>query len=137
MNTYSAAELLDKDENTFENAINKYRFIKSEEFLERFNTMFEEFQKFLETFEIEVENIDIDFLCGNRGAEPIVNVSDNYTDKIQWVKETIEGFIDLLFREYESCTLTEEFISYATFEGLEFDEMGYWVDKDDDDYFIY
>ena len=84
-----------------------------------------------------VENIDIDFLCGNRGAEPIVNVSDNYTDKIQWVKETIEGFIDLLFREYESCTLTEEFISYATFEGLEFDEMGYWVDKDDDDYFIY
>ena len=141
--TYSAAELLDFNKDAFENALNKYQFIKSEELLMVFKNMFDGFEETWSLFNIQIEYVDIDFLYGNRGAEPVVVVPDEYIGYKEYekiIKDIIKITIDMLFTQYEQETTADKFIEYATFEGLEFDEVGNWVEGDDDesdDYYKY
>ena len=129
--TFSAAELLEKDKNAFENAINKYRFIKSEEYAMEFENIIADLKSFfLNAFNIHIE-CDIDFLYTNI-SEPSVIATELYENMVDDVKNILKRFIDERIENYKRDTTAKEFIEYATFEGLEFDENGNWVEGDDD-----
>ena len=132
MTTYSAAELFDFNKDAFENALNKYRFIKSEEYAMEFENSLSDFQSFLQkNFDIHVE-CNIDFFYNDIG-EPSVIASELYANMKDGIILIVKNIVDMFVENYQQATTAEEFIEYATFEGLEFDENGNWVDGDDDD----
>lgn len=135
MTTYSAAELFDFNKDAFENALNKYRFIKSEEYAMEFENSLSDFQSFLQkNFDIHVE-CNIDFFYNDIG-EPSVIASELYANMKDGIIVIVKNIVDMFVENYQQATTAEEFIEYATFEDLEFDENGNWVDGDgDDNYF--